>query len=405
MEIAKQRKTSLILIFLGYSCVYLDKTIIGMSIIPMAQDLGIDASQKGLILSTFFLGYTLFQIPFGYLGNRFGSRKIMIFSVLLIGALMFFLGLGFSLLYVLLIRFCAGSFAHAGYPSAVSGFITKEVPADQRGPVQSSMIASSGFASVVGPLVAAPCLVAFGWKNTYFIYGIVVSLLAVIMLKGIPQRFGQKMSTKGKNTNLGLTEVLKDQNVWVLVLSSFFMNAAFYGLTSWQASYLVDTFHLTMGQTSGLTAAIGAVLMATAMGSGIIVKKYFLHREKGFILTAALIGGLAAFATSLTSNLIVCGFFLAIAVGCAGCAFSTLMSMPVKLFKAEEVSTKYSIINAVGVSGGFFAPIVMGKLVDLANGSYASAFIFIAITFGLSGLIALVTQKKKEVAPLEVTEN
>ena len=68
---------SLILIFLGYTCVYLDKNIISLSVIPIAQDLGIDAGQKGLILSAFFLGYTLFQIPFGFLGNRLGSRKII----------------------------------------------------------------------------------------------------------------------------------------------------------------------------------------------------------------------------------------------------------------------------------------------------------------------------------------
>ncbi|MFR4753433.1 MAG: MFS transporter [Enterococcus raffinosus] len=88
---------SLILIFLGYTCVYLDKNIISLSIIPIAQDLGMDAGQKGLVLSAFFLGYTLFQIPFGFLGNRLGTRKVMIFAILLIGTLMICLGFGFSL--------------------------------------------------------------------------------------------------------------------------------------------------------------------------------------------------------------------------------------------------------------------------------------------------------------------
>lgn len=210
---AKKKKRSLLLIFLGYSCVYLDKTIIGMSIIPMAHDLGIDASQKGLILSTFFLGYTLFQIPFGYFGNKLGSRKILIFSILLIGILMLLLGFGFSLLYVLVIRFCAGSFAHAGYPSAVSGFITKEITAEERGPVQSAMISSGGFASIVGPLVAAPFLMLLGWKMMYLTYGVVVILIGLLMIKGIPTRYGQKMtSTSGKKT-IRIVDVLKDKNV------------------------------------------------------------------------------------------------------------------------------------------------------------------------------------------------
>lgn len=45
---------SLLLIFLGYTCVYLDKNIISLSIIPIAQDLGMNAGQKGLVLSAFF---------------------------------------------------------------------------------------------------------------------------------------------------------------------------------------------------------------------------------------------------------------------------------------------------------------------------------------------------------------
>ena len=138
---------SLILIFLGYTCVYLDKNIISLSVIPIAQDLGIDAGQKGLILSAFFLGYTLFQIPFGFLGNRLGSRKIMTFAILLMGVLMICLGFGFSFIYLILIRFAAGSFAHAGY--------------------QSSMIASSGFAGIVG--VASRTIANYDWlENDLF---------------------------------------------------------------------------------------------------------------------------------------------------------------------------------------------------------------------------------------------
>lgn len=158
---------SLILIFLGYTCVYLDKNIISLSVIPIAQDLGIDAGQKGLILSAFFLGYTLFQIPFGFLGNRLGSRKIMTFAILLMGVLMICLGFGFSFIYLILIRFAAGSFAHAGYPSAVSAFVTKEVEPAKRGSIQSSMIASSGFAGIVG---VASCTIAnYDWlENDLF---------------------------------------------------------------------------------------------------------------------------------------------------------------------------------------------------------------------------------------------
>lgn len=181
------------------------------------------------------------------------------------------------------------------------------------------------------------------------------------------------------------------------MLSAFFMNAAIYGLTGWQASYLVDTFKLTLGQISGLTAAVGVVMMITALGSGVFVKRFFTGREKIFIVVTGVLGALCVFTTSMTDSLALAGLFLALSVGCASCAFSTLMSMPVKLFVPAEVSTKYSIINTAGVAGGFVAPIIIGKLVDSGQGSYTNAFIFIAVTLGLSGLIAAVVTAKKKI--------
>ncbi|EOH74329.1 MFS transporter [Enterococcus malodoratus] len=383
---------SLILIFLGYTCVYLDKNIISLSVIPIAQDLGINAGQKGLILSAFFLGYTLFQIPFGFLGNRLGSRKIMTLAILLIGVLMICLGFGFSLIYLLMIRFAAGSFAHAGYPSAVSAFVTREVEPAKRGSVQSSMIASSGFAGIVGPLLVAPLLTLVGWKTTYFVYGVIVLVIGFLMIKGIPKTAGEPI-VSANQSNISFFQVIKDRNVWIMVLAAFFINAAVYGMTGWIASYLVDEFNLTMNRMAMLSALIGFVMMISAMFAGSMIGRHFKDREKQVILIASALGGLVAFLLSKSHSLVLSMLFLALAVAAASIGFATLMSLPVKLFAEREVSTKYSIINAVGVSGGFFAPMIIGWLVN-TSGSYGGAFSFIALVFVLAGLVSLAIQTK-----------
>ncbi|WP_258956398.1 MFS transporter [Enterococcus malodoratus] len=370
----------------------MDKNIISLSVIPIAQDLGINAGQKGLILSAFFLGYTLFQIPFGFLGNRLGSRKIMTFAILLIGVLMICLGFGFSLIYLLMIRFAAGSFAHAGYPSAVSAFVTKEVEPAKRGSVQSSMIASSGFAGIVGPLLVAPLLTLVGWKTTYFVYGVIVLVIGFLMIRGIPKTAGEPI-VSANQSNISFFEVIKDRNVWIMVLAAFFINAAVYGMTGWIASYLVDEFNLTMNRMAMMSALIGFVMMISAMFAGSMIGRHFKDREKQVILVASALGGLVAFLLSKSHSLVLSMLFLALAVAAASIGFATLMSLPVKLFAEREVSTKYSIINAVGVSGGFFAPMIIGWLVN-TSGSYGGAFSFIALVFVLAGIVSLAIQTK-----------
>ncbi|MBA5770566.1 MFS transporter, partial [Escherichia coli] len=75
----------LLVLFIGYTSVYVDKYTIGISLVTVSQDLGFDPSQKGLILSAFFLGYTLFQIPMGYLNNRIGARPVLAVSIIIVG--------------------------------------------------------------------------------------------------------------------------------------------------------------------------------------------------------------------------------------------------------------------------------------------------------------------------------
>ncbi|MBO0470707.1 MFS transporter [Enterococcus sp. DIV0242_7C1] len=381
-------------IFLGYSCIYVDKMTIGMSLVTIATDLGFDPQQKGLILSAFFLGYTIFQIPFGYLSNKIGTRKMMITSVFLVGIFLCLFGFGFSLLYLIMVRFMTGAVAHSGYPSSVSTFISQELPLEKRGPAQSTMIASSGFASIIGPLLIAPLLVMVGWHKTYYLLGVAVMLIAVMMYFVIPKEFGGVKEQLQNKQSISFKEVLKDRNVWVMIFAAFFINAAVYGLNGWMATYLVEAHGLALTQTAYVSAVIGLFTMVAAMAGGVMVNKYFMGKEKYVILVATISGGVFSIFVSLVSSFIASMLFLALAVAAASLAFATLMSIPLKIFPSEEVSAKYATINAVGVSGGFVAPTIIGALIQLSQGNFFSSFIFIAVSFVVSGIITLMVQRK-----------
>jgi len=47
------------------------------------SDLGLDAAQMETVLSAFFLGYAVFQIPGGWIGDRFGTRRSLTIFMLL----------------------------------------------------------------------------------------------------------------------------------------------------------------------------------------------------------------------------------------------------------------------------------------------------------------------------------
>ena len=46
--------------------------------IPLLRaDLGISNTQAGWLMAQFFISYTIFQLPAGFLGDRFGPRKTL----------------------------------------------------------------------------------------------------------------------------------------------------------------------------------------------------------------------------------------------------------------------------------------------------------------------------------------
>lgn len=397
LEKTKENKKNfymLLAIFIGYSCIYLDKTAISLSMVSIGESLNMTASQKGLILSIFFLGYTIFQIPYSYLSNKIGSRKVLITSIIGVGIFMILFGFGTSVLYLILIRFFTGSFAHAGYPSAVSSFISQEVSDEKKGSVQSTMIASSGFAAIIGPPLIAILFGVFDWNTTYLILGCMVVLVGIYMMFAIPKDVGQPIVQEGNQKSLSFGQVLKDSTVWIMICAAFFINAGLYGLNSWLPSYLSEEFSLSMSMVSVISVLMGVGTLAAGMLGGIIVNSYFRGKEKRVILIAALLGALFVFMVSKSHSVVISVVLITLCTICSTVAFSTLMSLPVKLFSNYEVSSKYATINAIGVSGGFVAPTVMGAMVE-ATGGYSSAFLFIMVTLICSGIFTMLIKAKR----------
>src|SRR5476649_735997 len=123
----KSRSLMIFLLFVGYAVVYIDKTVMGFALLPIEKEFNLKPEQLGYITGVFFLAYSLFQIPAGWLNDRVGFKKVLILSLFMLGgfALCFgLLGFGFGLLVTF--RFLAGV-GHSGYPTSRSEEHTSEL--------------------------------------------------------------------------------------------------------------------------------------------------------------------------------------------------------------------------------------------------------------------------------------
>jgi MFS family permease len=65
--------TVVLLLFAAVFISYIDRTNISVAAIAMQQDLGWTETDKGIVLSAFFIGYLLLMAASGALANRYGG--------------------------------------------------------------------------------------------------------------------------------------------------------------------------------------------------------------------------------------------------------------------------------------------------------------------------------------------
>uniref|UniRef100_UPI0016546F01 MFS transporter n=1 Tax=Enterobacter agglomerans TaxID=549 RepID=UPI0016546F01 len=81
MKQKSQAWFTVFLLFLVYGINYLDRVALSI-VAPIVQtDLGIDAAQMGLVFSTFFIGYALFNFIGGLASDRLGPKLVYVLSV------------------------------------------------------------------------------------------------------------------------------------------------------------------------------------------------------------------------------------------------------------------------------------------------------------------------------------
>jgi ACS family sodium-dependent inorganic phosphate cotransporter len=68
-----RRYTVVALGFLAAFVCYIDRVNISVAILAMQDAFGWTETTKGLVLSAFFVGYMLFQVPSGWLASRVGG--------------------------------------------------------------------------------------------------------------------------------------------------------------------------------------------------------------------------------------------------------------------------------------------------------------------------------------------
>lgn len=261
--------------FLAVFICYMDRVNISVAIIPMAEDLGWNMQQQGMVLSSFFVGYVLLQVLGGRLADRYGGKAVLGIGVLLWSLFTMLTppaaALGFTLLIIT--RIAMGMGEAVTFPSIYSTF-SKWVPLTERsrsiGFITSAIPLGTVFALIVTPIIVQ----AWGWEWAFYSFGAVGVVWFFFwqrLVTSTPEEhasISKQELDQIESSSDGVSDkdsppwhsFLKSMPVWAIVVAHFCNNWSLFVLLSWMPTYI----------TKGLGvdyAAVGVLAMIPAICS------------------------------------------------------------------------------------------------------------------------------------------
>jgi sugar phosphate permease len=390
-------KVGFVLLYLAYMISYVDRAAISLALAQIGKDFNLGASDLGIVISAFFLGYAAMQIPGGWLADRFGSKYVVVIAIAAWSVFTVMTSFAWSLASLIVIRLIFG-LTEGAYPSASVKAVTEMFDKPSH-PKLSALLVSSNYAgSMLAPLIMAPLLIAFGWRHAFEMIGFAGVAFALVYFVLVPRvRSAASSESTAPQTQVkqaSKRELLKNPFLWQLLTVWFGLSCVNKGLDSWMPTYLLQQRGLDL-KAVGMLTPIPFLLatIATAIG-GWVMTKFFADREKYLLIGSATLTGIFLYAMYKSETVTALIFFQSLVYFFKSFVLATVIALPTKILPDDQIGTGVGMVNFGGQSAGFVAPAVMGFLVT-GTGSFDAAFDFLLVMTALSVLVAMTIRTRE----------
>lgn len=379
---------------------YIDRSAISFAVHLIQEQFGLSASQIGLILGAFGVGYALTTFVGGFLADRFGGRLIFAVAVVVWSLSIGWAGAatGFVMLYCA--RLALGLAEGPTFP-AHARIVERWLPPHERATAVAVALIAIPIALAVGAPLVSTLVDAAGWRVMFFILaglGLVWLPFWLVFARDFPRqsRFvneAERDLINGGDDEASQVRAGPSRADWRVLLTTpsllsgywsyFVFGYLLFFMMTWLPEFLRTTYHLDLTQTGWVAAlpwAVSAiVLYAVGRLSDSLLRRTGSHRIARSVPMAVshLIVAVAILPLAYVDDITVTVACLTVAISAA------LGANPVFYAVITDVAPKSAgtcmgIMNSGLALAGFLAPVVTGLALQ-ATGTFFSAFWLIAL--------------------------
>jgi AAHS family 4-hydroxybenzoate transporter-like MFS transporter len=163
-----------------------DIQVMALAVPALAKGWSLPPASFGLALSAVVIGISVGSGLIGPLGDRFGRRTMLLWTMVAIGIATACTALAASPNQFVAWRLLTGLALGAGIPSCAA-MTSEYAPLSQRSFVMGLMNVTSPIGAFCAGFIAPPVLEAFGWRGTFLIGGAAPLLIAVVVALTAPE--------------------------------------------------------------------------------------------------------------------------------------------------------------------------------------------------------------------------
>ena len=343
---------------------------------------GIGGAMLGTLAATYYVIYTLMQVPTGVLNDTLGPRRVLVAGCLIAGAGSILFAVAETVTAAVIGRACAGLGVSVAFVSMLK--LNADWFAERRFATMTglgSMIGLSGGLAAATPLAWIAAHVS--WRTVFTAVGIASLALAVVIWWVVRDHPGgatrgapRPPSARGKvRWREGLMLVLRNRATWPCFWFGFGMSGSymtFVGL--WAVPYLVHGYGMSVVEATQHTSLMLVCLALSQGAIGALSDR--IGRRRPLILASAL-AYLACWLAWLAGAAAIPGasYAISIVMGLSVCGMTLSWACAKELNSPQYSGIAISVVNTSGfLAVGLLQPLV-GWLLDrnAAGAAYTGA--------------------------------
>ncbi|WP_421546869.1 MFS transporter [Pseudomonas sp. QD4] len=408
-------RTWIVVFFFCFICLVADGTdlmLLSYSLSSLKSEFGLTSLEAGTLGSLTLAGMAIGGIYGGWLCDRFGRVKTIIWSIVLFSLASGALGLANSYSQFAVIRFIASLGLGAVYVACTT-LMAEYVPTRYRTTVLGTLQAGYSVGYIVATLLAGWILPEHGWRWLFYVSAIPV-VLAVFMQIFVPESDiwlkarADRLKTKGtqprtwtRSKGAGtFRQIWNDpaaNRMFIFwALTACFLQFGYFGVNNWMPSYLEGELGIKFKSMTTYMVGTYTAMIVGKILAGIAADKFGRRATFAFgtLSTAAFLPIIVLFQTpeTILPLMVTFGFLY-------GIPYAVNATYMTESFEAKFRGTAVGGAYNIGRIGAAIAPATIGFLATYA--SIGTGFLIMGAAYFICGVIPALFIKEKQFDPIK----